>query len=164
MNAFERTALGFLVTALLSLPLNPPVARGDGDDDDWEERWEDYYEELEERREEYEDRLDDSRDAARDSLEAHWQRQRDEQYGLLRSRGHAWYGYYGPYYGDRIGLSYRTYFGPSQYYAPGPVPGYYDYVPEPRCQHDCYGPPGPGCHDDSRGGAVRVGPIRVFWN
>jgi hypothetical protein len=162
MNALERVTLGFVVAVLLALPLNPPAARGD--DDDWEERWEDYDEELEERREEYEERLEDRREAARDSLEAFWLNQRVSQRELLRSRGPAWYGYYGPYYGDRIGPRSRTYFGPGQYYAPGPVPGYYDVLEPPCCHHDSNGPPGSGWHDHRHGGAVRIGPIRVFWD
>jgi hypothetical protein len=155
MNARCRFALGCFFMALLAVPINPPAAHAD---DDWEDRWEDYQEELEERREEYEERMEDRRSA----LEEHWEHQREAQREMARRRGHAWYGYYGPYYGGRIAPNYRAY-GPHDFFAPALQPGCYGYAPGAPWHDRGCGPTGFGCHDDLRGGSLSIGPVRVFW-
>jgi hypothetical protein len=156
MNTFCRTTLQLLLGILMAIGVQAGVARAD---DDWEERWEDYEEELEERREAYEDRLEDRRDV----LEEYWEGQRQVQRGYGLRRGHAWYGYYGPYYGDRLVPQYRGY-GPSQFFGPTFAPGYFSLPPELPCLDHGYGPTGFGCHDDLDASGLSIGPLRVFWD
>jgi hypothetical protein len=155
MNAPCRFALGFLFTALLAVPINPRVVGGD---EDWVDRWEDYYEELEEQREEHAERME----ARRDALQEHWETQREAQYKWASRRGHAWYGYYGPYYGDR-GLPSNRIYGPREFFASALQPGCYGYAPGALCHDlDC-GLVDLGCHGDPRGGSLSIGSCRVFW-
>jgi hypothetical protein len=155
MNAHCRFAPYFLFTALLAMPIAPRVALADHG---WEDRWEDYREELEERREEYEERLEDRRSA----LEEFWGIHREAQRETTRRHYHAWYGYYGPYYGSRVAQNYRTY-GPREFFAPALQPGCYgDALGAPCHDHGC-GPVGLGCHGDLHGGSPSFGSIRACW-
>jgi hypothetical protein len=136
MNALTYNAIGLIVATLLFVPLAPSAARAD-DDDDWEDRWE-----------EYEDDWDDDDD---DDGWRRWHR---------HYRHDGYRGYYYPetrhygYYGRPV---YRHY-----YYPHGRrTVRYYDYHPRHYYGGDVHA--GPVDVHYGRHGAVRVGPIHVYW-
>jgi hypothetical protein len=152
---FALTTGAFLGGALIFAPITNPSARAD--DDEWEDRWEDYHEELEEQREEAEER---------------WE-ERQERIAKLRKKGFLVpYGHWHERYVPND--EYRVYHHPGvahyEYYdAPThdgyviPPPNRYAAYP-PVYHYRYYGTPRIGYYDFGRGGAVRVGPIQVFWD
>jgi hypothetical protein len=156
MHAINLRWLVAVVAVGLSgaLVFSPAATRTARADDDWEDRWEDYYEDLEDRREE---------------AEEYWEERRERIEELSEE------GFFVPHPGwDE---SHEP-----DYVEPLPAPRYYRYYdgPRPRVQHWApphayryqvlprvyryYGTPHVGYYDLGRGGAVRVGPIQVFWD
>jgi hypothetical protein len=140
----------FVIGALIFAAV--PTSSARADDDDWEDRWEDYYEELEEQREEARERWEDRQEELREE-------------GIIVPYG-SWHEHYVPHDGFRVyrhpGVHYYEYYdGPrhNSYYLPPPN-RYEAYPPVYRY----YGTPRIGYYDFGRGGAVRVGPIQVFWD
>jgi hypothetical protein len=147
---FALTIGALVVGMLFFAPVATSPARAD--DDDWEDRWEEYYEELAEREEEARERWEDRQEELRED-------------GIFEPYGGR-HDYYVPHYGYRVyrhpGVRYYEYYdGPphNAYYLPPPN-RYEAYPPVYRY----YGTPQIGYYDFGRGGAVRVGPIQVFWD
>jgi hypothetical protein len=141
-------AIGACIASAMLFTLPTSVS---ADDDDWEDRWEDYHEELEERREEARDRWED----------------RQERFEELREDGVIVpYGVPQRHYVPRRNC--RVYQQPDvgyYEYHDGPAHNPY-YLPPPNRYetYRYYGTPRIGYYDYGEGGAVRVGPIRVFWD
>jgi hypothetical protein len=134
MNTLTYNAIALLVGALMFVPMSPSTVRAD-DDDDWEDRWE-----------EFDDDWDD---------DDRWERRR-------------WHRHY-PYDGYRVyhypsPRYYRYYRGPATryYYPDGRRVDHY-YEPYPRYYYGGRVHAGPVDVYYGRHGAVRVGPIHVYW-
>jgi hypothetical protein len=151
MNPFKYNAIAMMIGAAMFLPLSPPSARAD-DDDDWEDRWEEYEEDREEAREDYEEWLEDRDD---DFDDRRW-------YGHYWPREHRVYRYprhYNGYYDDRPVHRYYHPEGRRVY-------RYYDGYDNghPRVYHG-FGRVHAGPVDVyyGRHGSVHVGPVHVQW-
>jgi hypothetical protein len=173
MNKLRYNAIGFVVSALMFLPVHLSTAHAD---DDWEDRWEDYQEELEDRREEERERLEEWREDRAEVLEDRREHRVIVQRENWRPRNrstHYWQ------YDEELPPP-RRYTQEQRYYR---EPAYRDdyrgdvyhdddvYVDEPPV-YDYYSRPQPRYYGTSRFGyseygrerSVRVGPVQVFWN
>jgi hypothetical protein len=135
MNAVSYNAISLVIGALLFVPLSPSTTRAD-DDDDWEDRWEEY---------------DDD-----------WDDNDDDRWGRRRWHQHPAYGYREYHSGPRYQRYYRGPVHHHDYYPERRVYRYYE--PYPRYYR--YGGrvhAGPIDVFYGRHGAVRLGPIQVYW-
>jgi hypothetical protein len=155
-NLIQWSAGALVVGALMFSPVTVLSARAD---DDWEDRWEEYHEELEEQREEAEDRWEERRER----IEVVRERRFLRPYSGWHERHGTPYAYRAHPYPELPYYREYEHGGPRYYTHDWPSPRVYHYNAYPPV-YRYYGTPRIGYFDFGHGGAVRVGPIQVFWD